>query len=69
MSIELDRVVPFGRTLGEYRAMFDLSDGDLQRQILDLSAGSASFTAEMSALGYRVTEIDRIDLFSNAEIQ
>jgi SAM-dependent methyltransferase len=69
MAMELDRVVPFGRTLGEYRAMFSLSDGDLHRQILDIGAGPASFTAEMSALGYRVTAIDPIYHFSGTEIQ
>ncbi len=49
--------------------MFDLTDRDLHRQILDIGAGPASFTAEMSALGYRVTAIDPIYHFSGAEIQ
>jgi SAM-dependent methyltransferase len=69
MGMQLDNVVPFGRTLAEYRLMFDLTDADLQRQILDIGAGPASFTAEMSKLGYRVTAIDPIYNFSGAEIQ
>jgi SAM-dependent methyltransferase len=69
MGMQLDRVVPFGRTLAEYRSMFNLTDQDLQRQILDIGAGPASFTAEMSSLGYQVTAIDPIYNFSGAEIQ
>jgi SAM-dependent methyltransferase len=69
MGMQLDRVVPFGRTLAEYRSMFNLTDRDLQRQILDIGAGPASFTAEMSSLGYQVTAIDPIYNFNGAEIQ
>lgn len=52
MGMKLDSIVPFGRTLAEYRLMFDLTDRDLQCQILDIGAGPASFTAEMHSLGY-----------------
>jgi SAM-dependent methyltransferase len=69
MAMELDRVVPFGRTLAEYRSIFNLTDSDLQRHILDIGAGPASFTAEMTALEYNVTAIDPIYHFSGAEIQ
>jgi hypothetical protein len=31
----LDEVVPWGRSLEEYRRMFALSDTDLQRRIVD----------------------------------
>jgi SAM-dependent methyltransferase len=69
MAMQLDNVVPFGRTLAEYRSMFSLTADDLHRQILDIGAGPASFTAEMFELGYRVTAIDPIYHFSGAEIQ
>jgi SAM-dependent methyltransferase len=69
MAMQLDSIVPFGRTLAEYRLMFNLTDADLQRQILDIGAGPASFTAEMFQLGNRVTAIDPIYKFSGAEIQ
>lgn len=69
MGMQLDSVVPFGRTLTEYRLMFNLTDADLDRQILDIGAGPASFTAEMYNLGYQVTAIDPIYNFSGAEIQ
>ncbi len=67
--MQLDSIVPFGRTLAEYRLMFNLTDADLQRQILDIGAGPASFTAEMFQLGHRVTAIDPIYKFSGTEIQ
>jgi SAM-dependent methyltransferase len=69
MGMQLDSIVPFGRTLAEYRLMFNLTDADLQRQILDIGAGPASFTAEMFQLGHQVTAIDPIYHFSGAEIQ
>jgi hypothetical protein len=69
MGMKLDRVVPFGRTLAEYRLMFNLTNADLQCQILDIAAGPASFTAEMYSLGYQVTAIDPIYHFSGTEIQ
>ncbi|MFM2304958.1 MAG: hypothetical protein RLZZ135_2370 [Cyanobacteriota bacterium] len=69
MGMKLDSIVPFGRTLAEYRLMFDLTDQDLQCQILDIGAGPASFTAEMHSLGDRVTAIDPIYKFSGAEIK
>jgi SAM-dependent methyltransferase len=69
MAMQLDRVVPFGRTLAEYQLMFNLTEKDCQRQILDIGAGPASFTAEMYKLGYNVTAIDPVYHFSGAEIQ
>ena len=32
MPFSIDRVVPWGRSLDEYRAMFALSEGDLTRR-------------------------------------
>jgi SAM-dependent methyltransferase len=69
MAMKLDRVVPFGRTLAEYQLMFNLTDLDCQKQILDIGAGPASFTAEMYKLGYDVTAIDPVYQFSGAEIK
>lgn len=39
------------RTVGEYRAMFALTEVDLARRILDCPGGTASFTAEVNAAG------------------
>ncbi|MEU8901006.1 methyltransferase domain-containing protein [Nocardia sp. NPDC048505] len=48
------------RSLAEYRAIFELTDADLQGRILDCPGGAASFTVEASALGARVTAADPI---------
>ena len=48
------------RSLAEYRAIFDLTDADLQGRILDCPGGAASFTVEASDLGARVTAADPI---------
>jgi SAM-dependent methyltransferase len=69
MVMKLDKVVPFGRTLAEYKLMFNLTNLDCRKQILDIGAGPASFAAEMYKLGYDVTAIDPVYHFSGAEIK
>ncbi|MGW5919279.1 methyltransferase domain-containing protein [Nocardia fluminea] len=46
------------RSLAEYRAMFALTDDDLDRRILDCPGGAAGFTAEVSRRGGEVTACD-----------
>ncbi len=58
MAFTLDRVVPWGRNLNEYRSMFALTDADLQRTILGCGDGPASFNAEMHQYGYQVVSVD-----------
>ena len=60
----LDRVVPWGRSFDEYRRMFALSDGDLDRRILGCADGPASFNAEATARGSRVVSCDPLYRFS-----
>jgi hypothetical protein len=69
MAVQLDKVVPFGRSRMEYELMFHLSPQDMEREILDIAGGPASFNAEMSHLGYTVTSIDPIYQFTGQEIQ
>ncbi|MHC9063414.1 SAM-dependent methyltransferase [Nitrospira sp. CMX1] len=69
MAMQLDQVVPFGRSLDEYRAMFSLSLEDLTKTIVDVAGGPASFNAEMPALGKRVISVDPLYTFSVAEIE
>jgi hypothetical protein len=64
----LRSVVPWGRSLSEYRRMFVLSDDDLHRRILGCADGPASFNAEWTALGGRVVSCDPIYRFTAAEI-
>ncbi|HEY9769339.1 MAG TPA: SAM-dependent methyltransferase [Coleofasciculaceae cyanobacterium] len=69
MVMKLDKVVPFGRSLDEYTKMFDLSSEDLQKGILGVGDGPASFNAEGTVKGYKITSIDPIYQFDGAEIK
>jgi SAM-dependent methyltransferase len=66
--MKLNEIVPWGRTLAEYKLMFDLSEADLNKRILGCGDGPASFNAEMTELGYSVVSIDPIYQFSAAQI-
>lgn len=75
MPENLDKIVPWGRSLGEYVRMFDLTDTDLQSRILDCAGGPASFNAEMHRRAHgpagqdgTVVSCDPIYEFSAAEI-
>lgn len=67
--MKLDEVVPWGRTLAEYTAMFNLSQTDLNSKILGCGDGPASFNAEMTELGGSVVSIDPIYQFSAEQIE
>jgi hypothetical protein len=67
--MKLDEVVPWGRTLEEYKSMFSLSETDLSKKILGCGDGPASFNAEMTELGYSVVSIDPIYQFSAEQIE
>lgn len=60
MVVELRTVVPFGRSLEEYRMMFELSEEDLGKNIVGVSDGVSSFNTEMNNAGRRVLSIDPI---------
>lgn len=68
MGLTVDNIVPWGRSLNEYRQMFALSQADLQQSIIDCAAGPASFNAEMTALGHSVLSCDPIYQFSPDDI-
>lgn len=67
--MKLDEVVPWGRTLQEYKLMFALSDTDLNKTILGCGDGPASFNVEMTELGYSVASVDPIYEFSVEQIK
>lgn len=69
MVLRLEQVVPWGRSAAEYTAMFTLTPQDLHRRLLDCGGGPSSFTAELSALGRRVTACDPLYAFSAAQIR
>ena len=67
--MKLDEVVPWGRSLEEYKSMFNLSKADLNKKILGCGDGPASFNSEMTALGYSIVSIDPVYQFSAAQIK
>lgn len=69
MVMKLDQVVPFGRSLDEYKKMFNLSSEDLQQRILGLGDGPASFNAEGTKIGMNITSIDPIYQITGTEIK
>lgn len=66
--MELQNVVPWGRSLIEYQQMFSLSETDLQKRILGCGDGPSSFNAEVTELGGHVISIDPIYQFSGEQI-
>ena len=68
VSANLEKVVPWGRSLAEYVRMFDLSAADLESRILDCGGGPASVNAEMHRLGHKLVSCDPIYEFSAADI-
>ncbi|AFZ04141.1 hypothetical protein [Calothrix sp. PCC 6303] len=67
--MKLEEVIPWGRTLEEYKLMFNLSATDLNVKILGCGDGPASFNAEMRQLRYSVVSIDPIYNFSAKDIR
>ena len=63
MAMKLEKVVPFGRSLDEYKNMFALSESDLDKKIIGMGDGPASFNAEMFALGKSVVSVDPLYIF------
>jgi hypothetical protein len=54
----LDQVVPWGRSFDEYRRMFALTDAELRSRIVACADGPASFNAEATRRGAKVTSCD-----------
>jgi len=67
--VELLKVVPWGRSLNEYRDMFCLSELDFSKQILGCGDGPACFNAEWSRIGGSVISVAPIYEFNVAEIR
>lgn len=68
--MQLANVVPFGRSLDEYRKMFALSLSELKnKSILGVGDGPASFNAGATQMGAKVTSIDPVYQFSGVEIK
>jgi hypothetical protein len=68
VGLKLDKVIPWGRCLDEYIGMFHLTSADRKLAILDCAGGPASFNAEMTRQGNKVTSCDPVYQFSAEEI-
>ncbi len=65
----LDTVVPWGRSFDEYQRMFALGADDPRLSILGCGDGPASFNAEATRQGVRVTSCDPIYQFSAGQLR
>jgi len=66
--MELNNIVPWGRSFKEYQAMFSLSAEDLDSRILGCGDGPASFNAELTKVGGSIVSLDSIYQFSREQI-
>ena len=69
MAFKLDSVVPWGRTMDEYREMFLLDEEDMKKKIAGFGDGPACFNAEATRIGTDVTSYDPIYQFSREQIE
>ncbi len=67
--MQLDDVIPWGRSFEEYARMFALTEEDLAGSILGCGDGPASFNAEATARGHHLVSCDPIYAFSGSEIE
>ncbi|MDT8282562.1 MAG: class I SAM-dependent methyltransferase [Gammaproteobacteria bacterium] len=67
--MKLSNVVPWGRSLKEYKEMFALSNTDLEKKILGCSDGPACFNAEVTNLGGSVISVDPVYEFNSEQIR
>ena len=65
--MNLKNVIPWGRSLKEYQAIFNLNEADLQKNILGCGDGPAAFNCELTRQGGPVTSIDPTYCFSTQE--
>lgn len=69
MAFELKNIVPWGRNLEEYKAMFNLTESDLDKNIVGFGDGPASFNTEMTKQFKSVISIDPIYKFPASELK
>ena len=67
--MKLEKVVPWGRNIDEYRAMFMLNEDDMKKKIAGFGDGPASFNRQASEAGADVTSFDPIYRFSAQELK
>jgi len=68
MAVEYKSVVPWGRSFKEYVDMFNLTELDLEKDILGCGDGPASFNSTMNQMGKTVISVDPIYQLKAQEI-
>jgi len=66
--VELENIVPWGRNLSEYVAMFMLTKNDLDGKILGCGDGPSSFNTEVDLNDGSVVSVDPLYAYSKQEI-
>lgn len=69
MGIKYAEVVPWGRSFEEYVEMFSLTNVDLDKQIIGVGDGPASFNARMFQQRKKIISVDPIYQFSEQQIR
>ena len=67
--MELENVVPWGRSFSEYREMFSLKENDEMKKILGCGDGPSSFNVELTKCGGSVVSIDPLYQFNHGQIR
>ena len=68
-DFKLENVVPWGRSLQEYIQIFNLTNQNLQKSIIDCAGGPSSFNVEQYQAGNTVISCDPIYQFTTEQIQ
>lgn len=69
MAFKYESIVPWGRSYQEYIDMFNLTESDLNKNILGCGDGPASFNSIMNKKGKKATSIDPIYQINAKEIE
>jgi hypothetical protein len=68
-GLQLDQIVPLGRSAMEYHMMFDLTSFESDATIVDCGAGPSSLNAELTLKGRQVVSVDPIYGFAASDIK
>jgi len=69
MAFTLSEVIPWGRSYGEYLAMFSLSTSDLGKSILGSGDGPASFNSILTQQNGSIVSVDPLYSCTTEQIQ
>ena len=67
--MDLSTVIPWGRSFNEYKDMFLFTHDDLEKRILGVGDGPASFNAELTEKGCNIKSVDPLYEFSKEQIR